>query len=922
MKRITSISSLFIFTTVLFLLNAQEQSDLEKVRSRMQQRGGILAGTITDHRTNEPMIGVNIFLTETKFGASSDVEGNFIVRSIPAGTYTVRLSFLGYLTKEIPNVEIRPNETTELKTEMIEDEAIRQQEVVIQAEGIRSGEGAVLAERRKAAVIGDGISSEQMKKAPDATSGDALKRVTGVTLVDNKFIFVRGVTDRYNQTTLNGASVTSTSVDKKSFSFDMLPSNLLDNMNVTKTASPELPGDFTGGLVQIKTLDVPERLSVKVSAGGTVNSMTTLKNFRRSSGGSSDWRGSDDGTRAFPSAASAGADLGALLPNTWASMQSHGPVAQAFSCSAGDRLTFGEDQLGIIAAGSFRNNFQHTIIGIKEFGGGQLRRTMEGSSDKMSVLWGGLLDFSYKLGEGHTFSVKNNYNRAAEDKVYVMNGYRADDDENVESFQSEWEERGMYSGQVSGEHRLREVIDTEIDWMLNYSQARTEQPDRKELVYSASPYSDQPMSAKPGERSWGKIFERTSGQKINVATETEYAKFKLGLFTERRAKHFSMKFFQVSNNSLSQEHYALATYAVDSIYRPEHFGPGKFTLISFDNSSGAYDADQHLFAYYVMTDLPFTVAGERFRFSGGVRMEQSRQEIRTAQGRLGSASIGSYLFNSDLLPSAHLTYVINDHQNIRAAYSQTVNRPEFRERSAFYYYDFDKSEYVRGNSQLTRALIRNYDLRYEIFPSFGDVIAASYFYKSLTDPIEEARTYTSYTERTWINAPNGKNYGWELEFRKNLSFLGEVFSLSSIVANYTRIISSVPFRENKGNSSELQFIEGERPMQGQSPYMFNISLTFTEPSIGTTVNILYNEYGSRIDAVGDLKAGDGDVYEQKRGTLDLSLTHPLHALMNGLEWRFAAKNVNNQPIVFTQGRDVYRRNIVGINYSMQLSYTL
>jgi hypothetical protein len=265
--------------------------------------------------------------------------------------------------------------------------------------------------------------------------------------------------------------------------------------------------------------------------------------------------------------------------------------------------------------------------------------------------------------------------------------------------------------------------------------------------------------------------------------------------------------------------------------------------------------------------------------------------------------------------------MIDEQQNIRIAYSQTVNRPEFRERSAFYYYDFDKSEYVRGNSQLSRALIRNYDLRYEIFPSFGDVIAASYFYKSLTNPIEEARTYTSFTERTWINAVKGKNYGWEFEVRKNLSFLSEYLMSSSIVANYTRIISSIPFRENKGNSAIQEIVEGERQMQGQSPYMYNISLSFVEPNLGTSVNVLYNEYGSRIDAIGDVKAGDGDVYEQKRGTVDLSLSQPLGILMQGLEWKFAAKNLNNQPIVYTQGKGVYRTNYVGTNYSMQFSYS-
>ena len=342
---------------------------------------------------------------------------------------------------------------------------------------------------------------------------------------------------------------------------------------------------------------------------------------------------------------------------------------------------------------------------------------------------------------------------------------------------------------------------------------------------------------------------------------------------------------------------------------------------SFENSSGAYDARQDLFAYFGMIDLPFSVLGQLFRFTGGVRVEQSRQEISTEQGRLGAGVVNSYLYNSDVLPSANITVMLDERQNIRLAYSQTVNRPEFRERSAFYFYDFDKSEYVRGNSQLMRALIRNYDVRYEFYPSFGDLIAASYFYKSITNPIEEARTFTSFVERTWINAEKGTNYGWEFEVRKNLGFLSEYLISSSVVANYTRIISSIPFRENRGNSVLEQIVEGERQMQGQSPYMYNISVSFVEPTFGTAVSVLYNEYGSRIDAIGDVRAGDGDVYEQKRGTVDVSVSQPLGMLMHGLEWKIAAKNLNNQPVIFTQGNNVHRTNIIGINYSMQISYT-
>ncbi|MBP6673481.1 MAG: carboxypeptidase-like regulatory domain-containing protein, partial [Bacteroidetes bacterium] len=250
MKNKLSLSILIILASFILTTHSaysQEQSTLEKIRQQQALQGGIFAGKVTDAKTGDDLIGANVFMVGTKLGASTDIDGKFQIKRVPEGSYEVRITFLGYEAKLIAGVEIKTGETTMLNISLSEDQGIQQQEVVISASAIKSGEGAILAERKKASSIGDGISSEQMKKAPDATSGDALKRVTGVTLVDNKFVFVRGVTDRYNQTTLNGASVTSTSVDKKSFSFDMLPSNLIENMNVAKTATPDLPGDFTGG---------------------------------------------------------------------------------------------------------------------------------------------------------------------------------------------------------------------------------------------------------------------------------------------------------------------------------------------------------------------------------------------------------------------------------------------------------------------------------------------------------------------------------------------------------------------------------------------------------------------------------------------------------------------------------------------------
>ncbi len=901
----------------------QGQSTSDNVRQKQDQPGGTLTGKIVDQTSGEEIIGANIFITGTKLGASTDIDGKFNIKQIPEGDYSVRISFLGYETKNISNVIITTGAEIPLNVSIAESQGIQQQEVVISASTIRSGEGAILAERKKAASIGDGISSEQMKKAPDATSGDALKRVTGVSIVDNKFVYVRGVTDRYNQTTLNGASVTSTSVDKKSFSFDMLPSNLLENMNVTKTASPDLPGDFTGGLVQLNTLDFPESRLMKLVYSGSYNSLTTYKNFQRSQGGNLDWTGTDDGIRGLPAGLHNGA-LAQTLPNTWSHRNAKAPMNQSVSISIGDRFDVDEDQIGIIAALSYRNNFQRTEFIIHDYSGGVETRDLRGTSDRYSILWGGILDLSYKFAHEHKISFKNNYNRSAEDKSGESYGNNYRDDQYVRAYQTEWEQRGMYSGQFAGEHHLTDLLDIHSDWLAFYSSADTKQPDRKKLEYTLSrgyPDTD-PFAAEPGERSWASLSDNSRGFKANFSLPIDYAKTKWGASYESKKRSYGIRYYQIQlESNPAPGSYGYVYFAPDSIYRKENFGAGKFTMNEVSKPSDKYDAEQGLLAYYAMTDIPFSIDDFSFRFVGGVRIENSKQNVFTSQGRTSADPFTATIKKTDVLPSANFTYLITGTQNLRLAFSQTVNRPEFRELANVYFYDFDRYEYVYGNPNLQRALAHNYDIRYEFFPEASDLFAVSYFRKSIKNAIEEKRTtFGAFPERTWVNADNAKNYGWEFELRKNLRFIASSLEHFQVIANYTRIFSTVPFRTEIGNSTESIIFEQTRPMQGQSPYMANISLFFTEPDWGTSVNILFNEYGSRIDAISDVRTGDGDIYEHKRGTFDLSFTQSLASLMYGLEAKYAVKNLTSRDVLYTQDGLEYRRNKIGATHSLQISF--
>ncbi len=878
---------------------------------------GRLTGKVIDSETGEGILGANVLLEGTATGAATDLDGKFVISANP-GIYSVRVSVVGFKKNVISNVEVLSEQTVELSI-VLDPAVIEGDEVVVEATAALSYESAVITRQKRAAAISDGISAEQIRRSPDATSGDALRRLSGVSLVDNKFIFIRGVTDRYNQTTLNGASVTSTSADKKSFSFDMLPSNLLENTIVTKSATPDLPGDFTGGLVQLNTLDFPERTVLRAGYGSSFNDLTTLKSFTRSHGGSQDWLAHDDGTRSMPSFENIG-ELGRTLPNSWGSRSEKAPVNQSFSLSFGDRLDLGPDQLGIIAALSYRNSFQRSEVDIDEERLGQFVRRLHGYGDQSSVLMGGILDASYKFGTSHKISIRNNYNRTADNKLTFSEGLQ-ESDGRQRNFTTEWTERSMYTGQIAGEHGFQSLMGMNVSWQASVSTSTSIQPDRKEIQYSlAVEYPDSyPFIAEPGTRSWSTLHDNVKAAKVDITLPFGQVKAKTGLLYEAKNRNYDIRYFQTVSPS-DPQYFSYLVLPVDSIYVPEHFSPGGFSLQEITKPSDTYAADQSIVAMYLMADVPFEVFSEKFRFVGGMRVENAVQNVHTTRAFSVSEPYTAVNRNIDLLPSVNLTYFLNEIANMRFAYSRTVNRPELRELANVYFYDFNSYEGVFGNPELERATIDNADARFELFPGVGELVAVSFFQKKIHKPIEEQFLYSSAPERTWINSDDGVNYGWEFEVRKQFDFLGKYFSNIAIAGNYSRIFSQVQYRELVRDPYTLrdEVVLGKRPMQGQSSYVINASFQFKEPTLGTSFNILYNRYGQRLDAIAEY--GDFDIFERPRTIIDMSISQPLP--WAGLEARFAIKNITDSRQVFIKGGRDYRTIHTGSTYSLQLSLGL
>jgi hypothetical protein len=737
--------------------------------------------------------------------------------------------------------------------------------------------------------------------------------------VDNKFVFVRGVTDRYNQTTLNGTTVSSTDADKKSFSFDILPSSLLENTVVAKSATPDMRGDFTGGLVQLSTLDFPDKQVLKVGISSSVNSMTTGKNFMSSAGGALDWLGMDDGGRKLPDAADLN-DLAKKLPNTWMPRQAHAPVNSSFSLSYGDNMALESNdgsarEIGFIGALTYRNGFQHSDRVLNDFA---LGRYNVGVRDEFSVLWGALANLSYKWGT-HKVSFKNNYNQTASDQVGSFASF--DRNTSLENRYTviDWNERTIYSGQLTGEHSLASLGGIVLEWRGAFSASTRSVPDRKQVTYFR-PIDDAsvPFSVAINQRSWSALNDHagTVGVDLQIPLSPTI-KVKAGGLYEGKKTDYRVQYFNVVPDYFGGISNSLTTEGLDQVYQSGNFGTGKFLLEESSKASDSYTGSSTLAAAYAMVDLPFSIGGESFRIVGGARLEDVMELVRIPKSLVSGGPVDeTTLRNTDVLPSANFTYFVNPSTNLRITYSHSVNRPEFRELASTGFYDFIKYEMVGGNPDLRRALAQNFDVRVEVFPDVGEILAISFFQKHINNAIEEKLIQAATRTRTWFNSDDASNVGWEFEVRKSFGFINDFGKKFSVTGNYTTIRSTVDVDQTLGNSTNTQTIKGTRPMQGQSPYILNLSLLFSEPSLGTSLNVLYNKFGRRLDAVGFLAA---DIYEEPREIVDIALTQPAFW---GLEMKLTVKNLNNSDRLLTRDGLLYEKIETGLTYSLQISKTI
>jgi TonB-dependent receptor len=856
------------------------------------QNSGTLRGTIKDVKTKEDIIGATILVQGINKGAATDINGFFSFAKLPAGSYSLKISFVGYETKIYENVKVLADQVTELNLGLAE-EAATLAEVKVVAQKLTNTEVSVISEIKAAQLVVSGISAAQITKTLDRTAAEVVKRVPGVTIFGERFINIRGLNERYNTVQLNNAFAPSMETDVRSFSFDIIPAGQIDRILVFKSPSAEIPGEFAGGVVKIFTKSIPENNFLTFDFSSAYREGTTGSTFFATKNANMAWTGFDQGyfdlPKSFPSSrgallnsGAAGIDaIGASLKNNWVPVESNALPDFRASLSGGLKFDLGSVKMGNVTAVNYSNTRSIFQMERNDWGYSNIGST--GEADEIFNYVDRQYTNALRLGVSHNWSArfaggsviefKNLFNQLANTQYIQRRGFDNGSNWDIRSFDQVF--RGIYTGQLTGRHDFQDGS-LKTDWMVGYNSAYRNQPDYKRFRYNVDGNSKSlliPNGAAQTfllgrtyinmeESSYTAAFNAVKKISLNEGKEVE---LKTGLFFEDKTRDFGARNIGYVKATPSFQ----TTLPIDQLFSPQNFNSK--TGIKIDeqtNPNDSYNASNNLLSVYASANYAF---GKKFNAIVGVRAEQNSQKLNSAD--LVGKPIKFDNTRLDVLPSTNLTYNFTEKSLLRLAYGKTLNRPEFRELAPFSFYDFVNNRVISGNPTLKNAEIQNFDFRYEFYPTPSELVSVAAFYKDFTNPIEVVFTSGANPNLNFSNAKSAYSTGIEAELRKNLnpekpnSILGK----TSLVFNGTYIFSRVKLGDEVGKDQS-----DNRPLQGQSPYIINAGLNYNDTQKGLQVNFNYNVIGKRIFAVGNnFGSPYPDWFEMPRNVIDFSFSKQL-----------------------------------------------
>lgn len=899
-------------------------------------QAGSLRGTVMDKDTGEPLTGANVVLDGTSRGAATDLDGMYIVFGVDPGTYTLKVSMLGYEQATIEGIVI--GEGTTDRTIKLTSSALKLEAVTVTAGAPKGSDEAELNKRLETAAITDAISEEALKRLPDPDVANVVRRSTGVS-VEKGDPVIRGLGVRYSKVTLNNAAVAGTEPNRSAVSLELFPSSLMSGVTVSKSFLPDQNGEFGGGTVNMQTFNLPTNLEVTASVSSSYNSRTTFKKFLTYDGGGLDWLGYDDGTRAMPTILSDATkkikdgnydrtqlqEFGQSFSDNWEPYNITATPNRNMSVSIGNRSTLFGRSFQYVVSGLYGYGYESRINAdrIMYQGGSEPGRVAEWHTYKYNqytrqVNLGSMAALKYQVSELSNLNFNFLFSRDANDVTREFNGFNADRDTDIDVTKLHFTGETTATSQLFGNHAMPGLLNSTLDWQVTYSSGVRTEPDRREVQYEVDSqgnwvYADETYS---GARIFSDLNDNTYSGNLNwlVKPWGDYAQveFKTGLAVVSREREFTFHRYEyeVSESANFDTEFMMQSpeelFAKDNI----HFLGWELTEYTKDNDS--YTATQDLQAAYLMGSAPVT---SRLFLSGGVRYEHSDQRVSSFEpyDQATNNQVNSGIETGDLLPALSARYILKPRMNLRFAASQTVSRPDFREMSEFEYQDFIGGQAVKGNPNLNRALIRNYDMRWEMVHGVADLMAVSVFYKNFINPIETVIENTAQQRISYENAKAANNYGVELEIRQNLGFMADAMRTVTMTTNLSLIQSQIEL--NQGVSTNIQ-TSTERPLAGQSPYLFNMGLAYMHPTMGTQVNLFYHTFGKRIASVGS--SGLPDIYEMPHQDLDIGFKQPIN---RNLSLKAGIGNLLDSQVRFEQDGQATEGYYKGRSFSIGFNYT-
>lgn len=850
--------------------------------SFIYSQSGKVTGLIMDGEYDEPMAFANVIVKGSTIGTTTDFDGKYSLDLEP-GEYTLTFSFVGYQTIEVSEVLIKSDEVEQVDVTLSTNTL---DEIIITTTVRKNTESAVLDIQKKSAVMLDGLSSQGIKKAGASNIASAVKSVPGVSVQGGKYVYVRGLGDRYTKSILNGVDIPGLDPDRNTIQMDIFPTNILENIIVIKSAAAEYPADFTGGVVDIVTRDFPTKKETSFSIGSAYNSEMHFKNdFLIGPSEGTDFLGFDNNSRSRP------INRYQYIPGTFENYplltqltSSFNPILQAerktsknnfnFGFTTGNQFLVGDnDKLGYQFSLSYRNEtsfYKNRVDNrlTKDPNNSSnynllTSRLSTGDEGENNIILSGLAGLVYKRENSkYKLNLLHIQNGESVGGYFNQEASQAGAGGGIEQYTKDviqYTQRSVTNLLLNGQHNIENGWN--VDWKISPTLATVLDKDHRTTAFQITQEGDAiiaPSSSGYPQRVWRDLFEFNLANQVNFlkkyTLKDKPAKLKFGGGMTYKFRDFELDYYIfTSTNPVVPNGQANNLLLTENIWTPETQAGTHLVFGNLYQSANSYEGEQRIYSGYFSNEFELI---ENLKSVVGIRTELF-QSYYTGQNQSGSQVFYNekIIDNFDIYPSANLILSLNENSNLRSSFSKTTARPSFKEASRAQIYDAISDRLFIGNLDLKPSYIDNLDMRYEIFGDKGDIIAFSGFYKTFKDPIELTFFASAPNQLTARNLGSAKVYGAEFEIRKPLNIISDDVRKWRFSLNASLIKSSLEMFEDEYNNRLNAARDGEsisrtRDLQGQSPFLINSNIEFLNEETGFQYGLFYNVQGRTLEVVG------------------------------------------------------------------------